>query len=235
MYQTDENDDADSRAAEHIKALLGQYTDTPVLFLASGGSAHAVIEKLSDVGAPPKDLTLSVVDERYTEYAADRNFPTFASSKFFLRCIDTGATAYDPYTASLSLTETASTFSEQLSMWRKANRDGVVIALLGVGSDAHIAGVLPMPDNAEQFATLFVDTPQAAVGYEVSPDIHVHAKRITTTLAFLREVHHAIVYVAQAGKQDALAKLAAESGSLAEAPARILRELPEAHVHLKTT
>ncbi len=210
-----------ARAALH--AALRATSPEDVLVLLSGGSAVALLDAVPD-GVAWARVTLGVVDERFGAADADRNDGTLRATPFVRHALANGARflavdhgVTDEYTA-------ARDYEARLRAWRAVHPTSHVIAVLGVGSDGHTAGVMPFPEDPPYFARLFLDSDTWVVGYDAAGK-NPFARRVTVTLAYLRDhVDAAIVYACGEAKCAALCDLCAVPSitqSLAARPARI--------------
>lgn len=206
-----------------IKPILER--GDPVLFLASGGSsaplAAAALTALAGVfdgaSAPVRPpLTVSLVDERFgAEGHADSNWRLLVEK------------GYDPGKfKSLPLlrgdTATAADFAEATGRLRALLSDAVekqkagrlyVVALFGMGTDGHTAGILP----GSVVSRLDPGGTEYATGYMASG-----FARITMAPAFFSHVDFAAVWVNDRTKDMALAELK-RSVSAERQPAQLLK------------
>lgn len=215
------------QAAQKLSDLLAQYPDTPVLLLLAGGSSFKIYdairpEVLSD------HVTIAMTDDRFSMDMDVNNFTQLQSTYFYNEAIDTNT-----YTISTEVWNEenpealAERFATGIAGWRKDFPNGVVIATFGIGTDGHIAGM--MPEEKADFKKRFVDTKQTVVGYN-TPN-NEHHERITITMPFIKsEVKHAVVYAVGENKKEAVQKVLAPTGNLHETPARIIREIPDTYL-----
>ena len=197
----------------------------PFLLLVSGGSAFDLFPDISldNFGSL---ATVGVLDERYSTDPKENNMAQFMQTTFYaalkaknVQFIDT--TVQGEETGE----EHAKRFDRSLSDWKKNNPDGVIFAIVGIGPDAHTSGILPFPENPSLFSKLF-ENPDALVVHYDADGKNPYRYRSTTTNIFLRNyIDYAFVYAVGVNKKDALIRLAAKEGSLAETPARILLEM----------
>lgn len=205
-----------------------------VLLMLSGGSAIKVTEDLLDLFKNKninyaRFLTISVVDERVVS-GENNNYTSLRKTDFGqwsknqkIKWVNTKV----PQVAKVgAVDELASKFEKQLKEWRHLNSDGVIIALLGVGSDGHTSGILPFKNNS----ALNLDNKKWVVGYDLNnyypkeDKLNSHQYRATTTARFLiDEVGCAFVYMVGDSKKKALEKIVSAKGNILETPARLLR------------
>ena len=125
----------------------------------------------------------------------------------------------------------AKRFEGDLKDWRMSHPDGIMIALLGIGRDGHIAGMIGNPDDKRSFQFMFEDDSAWVVGHDAG-NRNPYPLRVTTTMPFLRKLDTAIVYAVGEAKNYALTAVLAPTGELYRTPGRIIQEL--AHCLLYT-
>lgn len=213
-------EEARTNATDGLNNVLGKISD-PILFLSSGGSSLEVLEGLQ-IG---ENSMVSVLDERYSTDPLVSNFAQLferMQPKTFIPHLSAGYsgkgagfidTRVRPHE---TLQQLAQRFERELRTWKQRNPHGAIVITQGMGADGHTAGIMPR--------YIFDNPGQWVAGYDA---------RVTTTLAFLREmVDYSVAYVTGAKKREALKRLLAREGTLSETPARIMREMK--HVKLFT-
>ncbi|MBI4253141.1 6-phosphogluconolactonase [Candidatus Uhrbacteria bacterium] len=197
-----------------------------ILLLCSGGSA---LDLLQDT---PKDclgpnMTLGVLDERYSSDEAINNFAQLEKTSFFQAARRAGAHVIDTRPKEGETHEQLTLrFESELRSWMKDHPGGIIVATMGIGSDGHTAGIMPFPEDETLFWALFGELGRFVQDYDAG-DKNQHPQRITITLSFLVMINHAIVYCVGEGKRIALERVMAEEGSCAHTPARIIREMKD--------
>ncbi len=215
-------------ASAKLKKILKENKEKNILLLFSGGSAMAIIDHLHPKNISDK-CTISVLDERFTHEKKDSNFAKLSHTSFFKAVKEKTPYINPSVKDNESLEDVAKRFDLALKHWHITNRDGIVIATIGIGPDGHTSGILPMPENPEKFKKLFQDEAKCAIGYETTPDKNPHTKRITTTLTYMqRHINYGIIYATGKQKKDALLKTIYEDENLSETPAQILRKIENA-------
>ncbi|MBI2113212.1 MAG: 6-phosphogluconolactonase, partial [Candidatus Wildermuthbacteria bacterium] len=124
---------AKKNATAQLEFLLAQHKDSPILFMVSGGSSLVLLEGLQISG----NMTLTVLDERYSKDPAASNFNKLQRYEFFQNAshtLDVRVQENEP------LEQFASRFEELLRNWKEQNPSGVVVATQGVAADGHTAG-----------------------------------------------------------------------------------------------
>lgn len=186
-----------------------------VLWLIGGGSNITASVEVMDT--LPEDLTKLLVifmtDERFGEVGH-----THSNSK---QLLDGGFQAKEAIFVPMlqpgfSMEETQERYAQALE--RAVDHADTVIAQSGIGTDGHIAGILPHSSAVK--ATGWV------TGYEAP-----HYTRMTMTFDALRHIDTAYYMAFGADKADALTRLRDEAVPLDDQPAQILKELPEAYVY----
>lgn len=202
----------------------------PVLFLASGGSALKLLDNLEDqmIRRHATNLTLGVLDERYSEDPQINNFCQLMKTRLYQTAVEAGAIAIDTRIHSNeSATDLAHRWETTLKTWRQSHSTGQIIITQGIGPDGHTAGMMPFPENAQFFTELFNQPDKWVTSYDAGQK-NPYPLRITTTTVFLLQVDASICVATGSEKKAALELLMADEGNLATTPARILRELPAA-------
>jgi 6-phosphogluconolactonase/glucosamine-6-phosphate isomerase/deaminase len=190
--------------------------DKKVLWLVSGGS-NIDASVLIMANIEPKlqsNLTIMLSDERYGPVGhPDSNFQQLLDKGFSV----SGATLIPTLQAGLSLDETAAAYAGIIQQQFSAAE--IIISQLGIGTDGHIAGILPESPAANNPDVL-------VVGYQSDPFV-----RITCTFKALQVVDANYSLVYGADKQNALTRLQQTEVALVEQPSQILKQLPEAYVY----
>jgi 6-phosphogluconolactonase/glucosamine-6-phosphate isomerase/deaminase len=190
-----------------------------VLWLISGGSAiqtqAAIMTTLRNV-VPEKlvNLTVLSVDERYGEYGhGNSNSAQMRAAGFE----PGGATWYDVLGKNLPMHETVSYYAELAeNTFAMAT---TVLATLGMGPDAHTAGILPG-------SPAITDTTSTVVGYSWSD-----YERMTLGVPALLQIDAAYVLAYGESKKSALERLYKNDEPVELLPAKILYDLPAVTVY----
>lgn len=223
-------------AAEALNALLQDYKEKPILLMVSAGSAMGLLDFV-DTESLGKNVTITVLDERFSVDPKVNNFAQFTQTKFYEKIKERGgANILDTRPQdSETLEKFAKRFESFLLDWSKEYREGKVIITQGIGADGHTAGIMPYPENPELFKKLFEDPKLWVVGYDAS-EKNPYPLRVTVTLTFLREkVDHSLVYVVGENKREVLKRVLAKEGSLWETPVRIIHEMKEVKIFTNIT
>ncbi|HET9174290.1 MAG TPA: 6-phosphogluconolactonase [Candidatus Saccharimonadales bacterium] len=203
-------------AADAIASRLQRALTTgPTLWFVSGGSSIAAT--VHAMAALPEDLTeqltVLLIDERY-------GLPGHHDSNY-KQLLDAGfqhkqATFVPVLVEGLTLQETAHRYEEIVA--HQLERASTVIGQLGIGSDGHIAGILPHSPAVTAHGLV--------TAYEAGP-----YERITTTFNVITRLSTDFSLVFGENKRTALHKLQAETVSLAEEPAQILKQVPDVYIY----
>lgn len=216
----------DKKLAEAVSVCLKKNSDKAILFLVSGGSALKVLDLL-DQKMLGKNLTISLLDERFSRDVKVNNFFQLTKTKFYHRAQKRGATFISPLVArEETLVATAENWEQRLRDWLLTNSDRVVIAVMGVGLDGHTAGIMPFPENPQKFADLFEDKEKWIVGYNAG-DKNQYPLRLTVCVPFLQKIiDQTFVYAVGENKKDIL-KTVLKSDKIAEYPASIVNKMKQ--------
>ncbi|MFZ1458933.1 MAG: 6-phosphogluconolactonase [Candidatus Saccharimonadales bacterium] len=214
----EDRDQAVATIAETI--IQGLYDNGGLVWLVSGGSniepqcavMAAVKRECSDEQIAR--MMIVAVDERYGSPGHDdSNYAQLHRAGF------------DPGTASwVDVLAAGTTFDETVQAYDKLMRQildaaTTVVATLGLGADAHTAGILP-----ESPATQ--DTDQMVLGYEWKD-----YRRMTSTRRVLLRTTTTYVLAYGESKHDALRRLNDNNETFVQLPSRVLYELPSVYVY----
>jgi 6-phosphogluconolactonase/glucosamine-6-phosphate isomerase/deaminase len=203
-------------------------TDEPVLFLSSGGSSVALLEKIDTAVLGPH-ITIAMVDDRWSTDPKENSLLQLEASSFGKAALQSGAKLISTLPLEgETLEQTAGRFEHDLRNWKAGNPEGKVVITQGMGPDGHTIGILPFPEAPELFNFIF-NKDRWVVGYDATGK-NPHPYRITVSNWFLRNmVDHSIMYLGSMDKENTL-KLALTSGLQAEIPARIIQEMKEVEI-----
>ena len=216
-FMIDSVEEAESAVFDYISSEL--QADKRVLWLTSGGSCIAaqvdVMERLREtLSEEISHLSVLPVDERFgSKGHADSNGEQMRKAGFS----PGEATWHDVLSQNLPLQETVSLYSE-LAAEAFAEAD-VVLATLGMGGDAHTAGILPR-------SPAVTDTISTVVGYEWSD-----YSRMTLGIPMLLKIDTAFLLAYGEGKKEALKRLHAHTEPVEDLPAKILYDIADVTVY----
>lgn len=206
------------------KALKNNIT-SPILLLLSGGSWFHLYDQI------PEDcfsnfVTISVLDERYSSDPSVNNFAQFAKTVMYQRATVHGCKFIDTRVRNNeSMTTLERRFELGLRQWRENNKNGIVIATMGIGPDGHTSGILPFPENPQLFKELFGDENKWIVSYDAQ-DKNPYRYRITTTISFLvDQIDSAVVYCIGNNKQEALEQIIEGKTPFYDNPGSVLHNM----------
>jgi 6-phosphogluconolactonase/glucosamine-6-phosphate isomerase/deaminase len=194
-----------------------------VLWLISGGSnIHTCRQILMDIPAEySKSLTIMLNDERFGPVGhKDSNWRKFVE--------DSKEEGTFPQTKAKLvnvLRHGQETFTDGINYYERTAQDSfkasdIIISLLGMGEDGHIAGILPNSPAVSHSSGM-------VAGYKGS-DGHL---RMTLTFGALRQVNRAYLFAFGPEKKPALENLQSRELSIEDQPAQVLWDLPEAYVY----
>lgn len=221
IHSFPEAETALEEAGRKLSEILAA-TKQDKLLLCAGGSCLGVLNNVIFEGID-NNLTITVLDERFSGDIKNNNFHALADSDFYAAAKDKGCNFIDTSPME-TIDGMADKFKEELKSWRANHPDGKTLATVGIGEDGHIAGIMPYPEDREFFRRTFAETNEWVVGYNAKNKTSI-PDRITPTFPFLRMIEHVIVFAAGEKKQPALRQLSNHQGDLAQLPALILWEL----------
>ena len=213
-------------AGNKLSKRLEMSDGNQILLMLSGGSALRVLEHIKPEFLS-ENVTISVVDERFSTDKNINNFSQLESTDFFDKCLMAGCVIIGTRIhKGETLPSATMNFDTRLQKWRKLNPKGKIVALLGIGEDGHIAGVMPFVGKKKLFEDLFLD--QEWVASFDATGKNEHALRFTSTLTFLKgQIDHAVVFVQGQNKKEALKKISGENLDINDVPAKILCQMKD--------
>lgn len=216
------------KAGEYLLGLLEKYKDNNILFLSSGGSCLKILDYL-EITPIGKNLTLTMLDDRFSDDPKINNFLQMQTMDFFKtgskKKIDIISTVPKP---NESISVTTCRIEEQIREWLSKNPNGKVVATVGIGSDGHVAGVMPDTHNILDFSNMFLNDKKLVVGYEAAHETK-YRKRVTVTLAFIQKfVDASIFFVIGQDKSGVLLSILTGNEKINVQPASIIRYLRNA-------
>lgn len=173
-----------SKIRNDIEKFFAESKGQKVLLLVAGGSVIEIFQELQ-IDSLDQNVTITMLDERFSANTSASNFNKLKNTKFFKDCINSGVKFIDTIVSEYDDLKNFTKFWEQqLQQWHISNPFGKIAVVCGVGEDGHIAGMLPMHNDNKKFKSLFVETHRWAVGYTYDGDTNYN-QRVTTTINFL--------------------------------------------------
>jgi 6-phosphogluconolactonase/glucosamine-6-phosphate isomerase/deaminase len=207
-------------AADQLNEILAASASRPVLLMLSGGSALTILEHI-DVALLGLHVTITTLDERFSNDPEVNNFIQITATDFYKKAVQQGAQSIPTAIKDTeTLSEAGRRFCTALHHWRDSNRDGTVVATMGVGSDGHTAGILPRQLSLDPATTDWV------VAYEVPSEVNPHTMRITITPSFLKtQVTKAVCLITGEEKRGVLQNIQSANCVFADMPACVMRDM----------
>jgi len=219
-------------SARHLGDMLkkAKEKNEPTLLLLSGGSALEIIKGIK-TDCLGNYLTVGMLDERFETDAKINNFLQIKEAEFYRLANENGVNFMESIP---SEGETLESFAKRIEKtwrdWRVQNSNGKIFITQGVGADGHTAGIMPYGEDEDFFENTFENETRFVVGYDAGKK-NQYPKRTTATLSFLRnEVDASFVWIIGKEKIKAFNDIMSKDGSLAETPARIIREMKNATI-----
>lgn len=218
-------EEAKQKAIAALNTFLTAQKDTPVLFMTSGGSALSLVEGI-DSSSLSDNLTLTVLDERYSTTPEENNFALLTRTSFFEHAIENGVSLIDTRVQQgESLQQLSSRFDYALKDWRRRNPQGHIVATMGMGPDGHISGIMPHPESEEVFSIRFEQPEHWVCGYDAEGK-NPFRYRATTTIPFIREqIDYAVAYIVGLDKKESFARAMQSQKGRHAVPARTFHEM----------
>jgi len=204
------------------KLISAKKTGQNVSLLLSGGSALGVLEYIGE-DTLGDYLTIGMLDERFDSNNQNSNFIHLTKTKFFRRAKKTKSNFID---TSVKRNQTqkqlANYFEKSLRDWKNKNKNGIILATLGMGADGHIAGIMPFPENEKLFNKLFCGK-NWVTSYDAA-NKNLYPLRVTTTITFLKLISEGFAYICGKEKAANLKKITSHS-KISELPCRSLKQI----------
>lgn len=200
--------------ADRLQAELSQ--GKKVLWLLSGGSNIGI--EAQTLAMLPLDqqanLTITLNDERFGPYGhKDSNMQQFHDA---LQTESKAKIIPVIVPESLPLEATTTHFGDNIT--KEVAVADVIITQLGMGSDGHIAGILPRTPS--------VSATGAVTSYTTEQFV-----RITVTFETLKHTSAAYLFAFGTDKREQLERLRDGNVPIDEQPAQFLKQLPEVYVY----
>jgi 6-phosphogluconolactonase/glucosamine-6-phosphate isomerase/deaminase len=200
---------------ELFKTLSTNLTEKKVLWIVSGGSnipiTIDVLERLDD--ELTNNLTMILSDERYgSEGHHDSNYTQLIEAGLNLKNATFYKTLIDDQSISQSISRIGQSFK------RAMNETDMVIGQLGVGSDGHIAGILP-------------SSPVVGLISDVVYSKAENYKRISLSLEALKSINVGFVFCYGANKAKALNDIKNNQLDYSLLPAKIIHDIDTVYVY----
>ncbi|MEO8105132.1 MAG: 6-phosphogluconolactonase [Candidatus Saccharibacteria bacterium] len=197
------------RLAEHLER------GNKVLWLVSGGSnidlSVAIMQRLSP--SLTANLSILLADERFGPVG----HPDSNATQLLAAGFNHKQATILPILLGVSTLDDSIRRYEDLARQAFSEAD-YVIGQFGIGSDGHIAGILP--------GSPAVSSRDFVAAYQSNP-----YTRLTLTARALKRISVAFVFAYGDDKREALEKLRDSTLSYDAQPSQILKELPEAYVY----
>lgn len=220
--------EAAAEAGEHLNSILTENKKRQILLMLSGGSALSILDYVGQ-SALGENVTISVLDERFSQDPEINNFAQLQKSDFYTESLDADCSFFGTLPrAGETMESLAKRWEENLKNWRKENPKGIIIATLGMGADGHTAGIFPYADNRAEFEKLFLGEAWTAA-YNAG-NKHQYADRITATLTFFKMIDFGLAFVCGPEKKEKLDAVAAKSGRVNELPALAWHEIKDVKI-----
>lgn len=197
-----------------------------MLLLVSGGSAFSILEHVEQhvLGL---NVTMCVLDERFSDAPDVNNFLQLQQTDFYKRCVGAGVHVIaTDCAAGASMEGVVTHMDTALHEWKRTNPEGVIIATMGIGPDGHTAGIFPGEYGVDFEGDAWI------AGYEVPKEVNQHTKRITVTHAFLRDVvDEAIVYAVGEEKKKYIKLIEQGEHDIKQFPASVVTQMKSVRLY----
>lgn len=217
IFRQADKESAAAEAGEHLNLILVENKKRPVLLMLSAGSALNILEFVGQT-ALGENLTISMLDERFSQDPAINNFHQLQKHDFYNLAFEAECSFFGTIPRHEDTMESlAARWEKNLRAWRQENPEGLIIATLGMGPDGHTAGIFPYPEDAQKFQLLF-EGPVWVIPYNAGTE-NKFPERVTTTISFLKNIDIGVAYICGPKKKSAFERLLKKQGRFNELPA----------------
>jgi 6-phosphogluconolactonase/glucosamine-6-phosphate isomerase/deaminase len=218
-------EDVLEKASDAVNAMLEREFGGPVLFLLSGGSSLALLERIRAELLGPH-ITIMMSDERLSTDSNVNNFAQMTATPFYRNAVERSCAFIDTRVKEKeTVAELGVRMHDALRDWRKANPSGRVVMTQGMGPDGHTCGIMPFPSDEKRFKELFETEGLWAVGYDASGKSDFPL-RATVTISLLKNgVDESVAYAVGSAKKSALRRASAGDIEHWKTPAAVMREM----------
>ena len=228
IFKQPDKDAAAAEAGEYLNSYLIDNKKRALLLMLSGGSAFNILDYVGQA-ALGENLTVSVLDERFSEDPSINNFSQLQKSDFYQLALEAGASFFGTLPRpNESMFELAARWEKNLHTWKTKNPQGLILASLGMGPDGHTAGIFPFPEDAGKFHQLFENdnwvTAYDAAGKNPFP------QRVTTTATFFKQIDFGFAYVCGQEKSAMLKRALEGNDEFSALPACAWQNIKEVMV-----
>ena len=211
-------------AQNHFYSLILD-SKTPTLILLSGGSNLSLLNS-----SLPKDnyshLTVTTLDERFSIDPNINNFHQLSFTPFFQSLIAQKANSISTIPQqNENLSDFGHRINQEITNWIIQNPNSQIIATIGIGSDSHIAGIIPGTFSNDEFDKKFLIPNTYITDINFGP-LQKFPQRITSTFPLLKLINNAIIYIIGGDKLQALKNTFNLDLNYYQTPSRLLNELP---------
>lgn len=202
--------EASIKAGQAVGEYLRNNINDKILFLSSGGSNLEILGGINPE-VLTKNITVTVLDTRFGVEPKDENYNQLMETDFYKRANEKGArflnaNTYSDVLKNIRIYQMGERFDAMLKDWIENTPNGKIVATIGMGSDGHIAGIMPFPENEKLFTELFKNQNRLAVAYEAQT-IGRFPKRLTVTYPFFLKIDKVVSYIVGNDKQSKLLEL----------------------------
>jgi 6-phosphogluconolactonase/glucosamine-6-phosphate isomerase/deaminase len=218
-----EKNNITEKAGKALNDMVKDRNGKSLLMLLSGGSSLQLLDYIEEENVNG-DVAFGMLDDRYSYDPNVNSYSLLENTAFYLRSVNRGAVFLNSMPQpDESLELYAERYEAYIKEWMDLYPDGIIRATVGIGPDGHTSGILPHPENPEKFEKFF-NGEKLVVGYDVE-NKNPYRYRLTSTFTLMKKFDQVLTYMTGDNKREALQKVVAEQGTLAETPGRIVRDL----------
>lgn len=217
--------DHNTACAEYLSHLVDTASRPLLLFYSGGSNADIVTIFLAQrvKQSNNKDIVLAPIDERFSTEHSNFLQITNYNPELYQESINTGISWLDTSPTEKDQYAMASLYGKRLqtAIASCKERNGTILALMGMGQDGHVAGIFPNTNSEALFYTTYVDTNQDVVGIELDGE-NPYPKRFSVTIKCMEQIDQFILSFSGVKKQRIVRSIEATRPPLHQVPASFL-------------
>jgi len=207
-------------AANTLSEYVNSNNRRNILFLIATGSSFEILNYIDNKILCP-NITIAVLDERYSNDRKVNNFAQLQKTKFYQIALKAKCNFINSFP---SFHETHGNLTKKINNniknWLSNNHQGKIIATIGIGIDGHIGGI--MPHSKESSLDSLMNTENLILKVNTGGK-NKYNLRITPNLSFFQNnIDYAVVYLVGQNKKNVLDKLFKSNTSILAFPSKIL-------------
>lgn len=207
-------------AANALSKYANNHDKRNILFLIATGSSFEILNFI-DNKILSQNITIAVLDERYSDDLNVNNFAQLQKTKFYKTALKAKCNFINSFPLSHETHEhLAMKINSDIKDWLSNNPRGKVIATIGIGTDGHIGGIMPNSKESSLYDSINKESSILKVD---TGGKNKYNLRITPNIKFFQKnIDKAVVYVVGNNKKNVLYELIKANARISALPSKIL-------------